>query len=319
MTTEAWIITLIVAMVTPVMISYIVQALRKKPKPSNQLSWAPEIPVQYVTVDGVQLRYIASGSGKPLVLMHTINSQLDLFQKVIPKLSKHFKVYAFDYPGHGWSDIPNVAYKPEIFINAAEGFIEKLDIKDAIVAGISIGGVIPLVLAARQNARIKKVISINPFDYGKGNGVQRSSFLANLIISLSKIPIVGGTVMRLNNPLIDKTIFYAGVNHRDSVPSSFLREYFEVGGRPGYTKAFISLFRNAYRWDHLRKEYKNINIPVLLLYGEDDWSFTKEREAHLEEIPGAQMKTINNTNHYLSFDNPSAVIDNIIEFSGVTT
>jgi hypothetical protein len=35
-----------------------------------------------------------------LVLLHTLRTQLDLFEKVVPELSKHSTVYAVDYPGH---------------------------------------------------------------------------------------------------------------------------------------------------------------------------------------------------------------------------
>ena len=48
---------------------------------------------------GERLRFVKTGSGPDLVLMHTVRTQLDLFQFVIPRLAKHFTVYAFDLPG----------------------------------------------------------------------------------------------------------------------------------------------------------------------------------------------------------------------------
>jgi pimeloyl-ACP methyl ester carboxylesterase len=48
-----------------------------------------------------KLRYLKAGVGKPLVLMHTIRTQLEYFQAVIPELAKHYTVYAVDLPGHG--------------------------------------------------------------------------------------------------------------------------------------------------------------------------------------------------------------------------
>ncbi len=49
------------------------------------------------------IRYLKSGKGQPLVLIHTIRTQLDYFEYVIPELAKHFTVYALDLPGHGYS------------------------------------------------------------------------------------------------------------------------------------------------------------------------------------------------------------------------
>jgi hypothetical protein len=49
--------------------------------------WAPNIPI-YVSVKGSRLRYISTGEGPALVLLHTLRTQLDLFGKIVPELSK---------------------------------------------------------------------------------------------------------------------------------------------------------------------------------------------------------------------------------------
>ena len=59
--------------------------------------------------DRVSLRYQKSGSGAPLVLMHTIRTQLEYFRELVPQLVPHFTVYAVDLPGHGRSSIDRSA------------------------------------------------------------------------------------------------------------------------------------------------------------------------------------------------------------------
>ncbi len=49
--------------------------------------------------DGTRIRYVRFGTRAELVLTHTVRTQLDLFQRVIPLLSPHFTVYALDLPG----------------------------------------------------------------------------------------------------------------------------------------------------------------------------------------------------------------------------
>jgi len=211
MSTSVWIIIILALVFGPVLVSYIVEALRPKPEAPSKLSWDKDIPIEYVDVNGVRIRYITVGEGTPLVLLHTLRTQLDIFQKVIPELSKSFKVFVFDHPGHGWSDIVGEKLKPDIFYKATTDFLDALDINDAIVAGISIGGTIPLVLAARHNPRIKKVISINPYDYGSGGGLKRSSGIARLIFTLADVPVLGDTVMRMRNRMVEDQIFQGGV------------------------------------------------------------------------------------------------------------
>jgi pimeloyl-ACP methyl ester carboxylesterase len=314
MNTSGLIILIVVLVIGPVLVSYVVEALRPKPTVPAKLSWEPDISIDYVDVNGIKLRYVTVGEGKPLVLLHTLRTQLDIFQKIIPELSKHFQVYAFDYPGHGWSDITGETLKPEVFYGAASGFLDALDINDAVVAGISIGGTIPLVMAARHNPRIKKVVSINPYDYGSGGGIQRSSFIANLIFTLAKIPVLGDTVMRMRNRMVEDQIFKGGVYNPEDFPPSFLDELYTGGCRPGHYKSFLSLIRNSGLWDEARGEYKNINVPVLLIYGDDDWSNPEEREANQRDIPGVKYEIIKNAGHFLSLDAPNELSRLILEF-----
>ncbi|HYG31412.1 MAG TPA: alpha/beta fold hydrolase, partial [Methylophilaceae bacterium] len=101
------------------------------------------------------LRYLKAGSGEPLLLLHTIRTQLDYFQDVIPALSKHFTVYAVDLPGHGYSTIDKSAdYDEPYFRSAVVSFIEKLELRNVTIAGESIGAVIALTVASQMPERI---------------------------------------------------------------------------------------------------------------------------------------------------------------------
>src|SRR5438128_1388703 len=153
MTSETMIFLSALAALVP--LSYLVEAFRTAPAVPDRLDWAPDIPIRYVEVKGTKLRYVAAGRGPALVLLHTLRTQLDMFQKVIPELAQRFRVYALDYPGHGYSDIPKAEYSSELFVTAAAQFLDQLDIRDAVIVGESIGGTIGLLLAARHNARVR--------------------------------------------------------------------------------------------------------------------------------------------------------------------
>src|SRR4029450_12323491 len=133
------------------LVSLIMEALRGKPKPPVTRRWAPDSPIQTIALGGAKRRYIKSGKGPVLVLLHTLRTQLDLFEKVVPELSKHFTVYAPDYPGHGYSDIPQARYDAAFFTKAVEGFLDKLDLRNVTLAGVSIGGAIALLIAGGRN------------------------------------------------------------------------------------------------------------------------------------------------------------------------
>lgn len=89
-----------------VVASYLVEAPRPVPKPPEKFTWAPDIPIKYVDIRGIKIRYIKTGAGPNLVLLHTLRTQLDLFEKVVPDLAKCFTIYAPDYSGHGYYEAP---------------------------------------------------------------------------------------------------------------------------------------------------------------------------------------------------------------------
>lgn len=292
-------------------LSFVVEALRHAPESPRTLRWAPDIAIEYVTVDGYRLRYIRAGRGPNLILLHTLRTQLDLFEKVVPDLARDFTVYAVDYPGHGYSDIPNQRYDADFFATAVEGFLNQLDLRDVTLAGVSIGGAISLILAGRRNRRVSRVIAINPYDYAKGRGMARSSALGWMITMTSQIPVIGETVMRLRNFLIMKAVFHGGVANRASLRSTLLREMYDVGNRHRHYRAFVSLLRNAGTWETATHVYPNIRVPVRLVWGKDDWSKPRERNHEHRLIPGAQVVSVESGGHFLPLDRPDAVVEQI--------
>ena len=195
-----------------VLVSFGVEALRRRPATPKALYWAPKIPIKTIVIDGNTIRYIKTGRGPNLVLLHTLRTQLDIFERLVPLLTPSFTVYALDYPGHGFSDIPKTDYDPDLFVKSVEGFLDKLDLKDVTLAGISIGAVIPLIIAAKQNPRVAKVIAINPYDYGHGMGIARGNAWAWVVFNLARIPLLGETVMRLRNSLIERRALWKVVS-----------------------------------------------------------------------------------------------------------
>jgi pimeloyl-ACP methyl ester carboxylesterase len=297
------------------LVSFVVEALRPVPQAPAKLRWAPSVPIESVEVNGTKLRYIKTGKGPTLVLLHTLRTQLDLFEKVVPELSKHFTIYAVDYPGHGYSDIPKARYDATFFTAAVEGFLNKLDLRDVTLAGVSIGGSIVLIIAAQHNPRVARVIAINPYDYAKGRGMARSSLLGRLVTYLSLVPFIGETVMRLRNFLIMKSVLNGGVADKNSISPPLMKELYRVGNRPGHYRAFLSLLRNSESWQTATKSYGDIKIPVLLIWGAEDWALPSEREHDRTLIPGVQMITLERSGHFLALDQPQELIRVIVRFA----
>jgi pimeloyl-ACP methyl ester carboxylesterase len=303
------------SLVVLVVLSFLVEAARPRPEPPRSLYWDPSIAIEYALVDGQRIRHIKTGRGPDLVLLHTLRTQLDIFEKLVPRLAGSFTVHALDYPGHGFSDIPKTDYRPEMFVRSVEAFLDHAGVREATLAGISIGGTIALLVAGGRNPRVKRVVSVNPYDYGKGRGIARGNLVAKLVFTLARVPVLGETVMRLRIPMVERRIVEGGLADPAALTPGFLTQVVASGARRGHYPAFLNLIRHAHLWEDARQLYGQIGIPVLVVYGERDWSYPEERRRTAEAIPGARLETVPGGGHFLSLDQPERLAELIEGFA----
>ena len=97
---------------------------------------------QYLDASGVKIRYIDTGKGKAIVLLHGGGSNLESWtsQGVVDNLAKDFRVIAFDARGHGKSDSPRDpdAYGRQQALDVVR-ILDALKIQRAHIIGFSLG------------------------------------------------------------------------------------------------------------------------------------------------------------------------------------
>jgi pimeloyl-ACP methyl ester carboxylesterase len=143
--------------------------------------------------DGSRLRYYTAGTGPPLVLIHTVRTQLDYFQRVIPLLWDHYTVYALDLPGMGWSDIvPGARYEEPELRAAVVEFARGLNLHGLTLAGESLGAALALSASIDLKGRVNRVAAFNSYDYP--SGLERGNLLARFIITSVRMPGLGPVV-----------------------------------------------------------------------------------------------------------------------------
>lgn len=263
-----------------------------------------------------KLRYLKAGVGKPLVLMHTIRTQLEYFQAVIPELAKHYTVYAVDLPGHGRSSIDKkVNYDEPYMRKAIVAFIEQLDLTDVTLVGESIGAVLALTVASTIPGRIIKVISSNTYDYETryADGLRRGSLFSNIVIANYAIPIHGAIFAAFENWLFLGLTMKGGLKIKRWMPNALLSEFNRTGYRKGFRYVERNVFANWRSWDKARSLYAGVKAPVTLVYGDHDWSTIPERQRTAREFGNLNIITLENTGHFAFVDNPEKLLEIILK------
>jgi pimeloyl-ACP methyl ester carboxylesterase len=272
--------------------------------------------VSDLQIDGGRtLRFLKTGKGAPLILMHTIRTQLDYFQEVIPLLAQHYTVYAVDLPGHGYSSIDTKAsYDEPYFRSAVIAFIEKLDLREVTLVGESIGAVLALTVASALPERIKAVVSSNTYDYDAryADGVRRGNFIANFILGQFAIPVLGAVFAAMENKPLLGLIMRGGLRMKRWMPNQLLTEFNRAGYRKGYRYVERNVFANWRSWSKARSKYAGVKAPVKLIYGEHDWSTLDERQRTAKELGGVAITTVANTGHFAFVDNPRKLVELVL-------
>jgi pimeloyl-ACP methyl ester carboxylesterase len=277
----------------------------------SKLGQASEIQID----ESSTLRYLKTGAGEPLILLHTIRTQLDYFQEVIPQLAKHYTVYAIDLPGHGYSSIDTKDnYDEPYFRSAVIAFIEKLDLREVTLVGESIGAVLALTVASKLPERIKAVVSSNTYDYDTryADGVRRGNFIANFILSQFAIPVAGAVFAAMENKLLLGLIMRGGLRMKRWMPNHLLAEFNRAGHRKGYRYVERNVFTNWRSWSEARSMYAAVKAPVNLVYGEHDWSTLDERKRTAKQLGGLAISTVANTGHFAFVDNPHKLVELVL-------
>jgi pimeloyl-ACP methyl ester carboxylesterase len=112
-------------------------------------------------VFGQRLRYIESGSGSALILIHGLADNLEVWKAVIPVLAQHYRVIALDQIGFGQSDKPVVGYRPQTLVDFLDEFMQVRGLAHAVLVGNSLGGWVAALMAIEHPARVDALVLVD--------------------------------------------------------------------------------------------------------------------------------------------------------------
>ncbi len=288
--------------------------MESEPDSDYTRTWSPSGEIEYAKLaNGRRLRYLKAGSGATaLILLHTVRTQLDHFQLVIPKILHAFTVYAIDMPGMGWSDIiPGASYTEPALRRAIVEFVKTLDIKDVTLAGESMGATVSLTASTELEDRVRSVVAFNTYDYSKGVG--RANRVASIYVGSARLPTIGQVVTRIENKPVLGIVLRGGLFDGSKLPKHYLAELRRVGRRRGYPHVAREVFRNVESMIAARAIYARVTTPVTLIYGDYDWSRIPDREANLALLRDARSISLSNTGHFAALEQPARVAEILLD------
>ena len=234
---------------------------------------------RFLTVDGVRIRYTSGGSGKPLLLLHGWGASLDTFAAMIDDLEKQFTITAFDFPGHGGSDMPPATWTVDDFAGLTLGVMAALGIERASVMGHSFGGRVGIKLAAAHPEKVDRLILVDSAGVPPPQTARRriKRFASRFANTVGRLGRPGQAVRR-------------AIVGRIASP-----DYLNAGP---IRATFLAIVR-----EDLRPALPKIEAPTLLIWGESDEDTTLADARTMERlIRGSRLLVIKNAGHFSYLD-----------------
>jgi len=205
----------------------------------------------------------------------------------------------YDKRGHGLTDVPTPPYSLNDFVLDLVGLFDALEIKQATVVGLSVGGVIAQGLAISYPDRVRALVLCD-------TGMRIGSF-ASWEERIATVKESGLT--KLVGPSMERWFATAFRENRSVEMQGYANMLLRIS-QAGYLGACYAL-RDA----DLVQATPQINKPTLVLCGDQDIATPPDLGRELARvIPGANFSLINDAGHLTCIEQPEAMAHQMMEF-----
>lgn len=255
-----------------------------------------------ISIRDIEVNYEEAGKGIPLVLVHGLNGDLTGWVLIMPEFAKHFRTIAPDVRGHGGTGKPDQPYSIKGFSEDLYEFMRKLEIPQAHIFGLSMGGAIAQQFALDHPEMIRSLTLVSTFSYIDDHARQAFNGL-KADLAQGGYPAFFDEVVRLAF-----TPKYIAANPG---PIAELKEKRIRVNSP----AAIGRATDACLALNLKNQISKIAIPTLIVSGRKD-IFTP---VHLAEqihrsIRGSEWKILEGVGHNLHIESARDLVQAALEF-----
>ncbi|WP_326953080.1 alpha/beta fold hydrolase [Amycolatopsis sp. NBC_01286] len=267
-----------------------------------------------------EVRYFERGSGAPVVFVHGVLTNAELWRKVVPDVAAAgFRCVAPDLP-LGSHDLPMRAdadLSPTGAADVLADFLDALDLRDVTLVANDTGGALTQILLSRRPERVGRVV-LTPsdcFEY----------FFPPIFKPLPAIARIPGSMAVLGQLLRIRALYplpvlFGWVVKRplpDAVAQAYLAP---LRKSAGVRRDLRKLLRDVHPRHTLAAAaaLRTFDRPVLLAWASEDKLFPIALAHRLAALlPDAKLVEIADSYTFVSEDQPAVLARHVVEFAGV--
>lgn len=249
-----------------------------------------------VRINNVDLFYEVKGAGEAIVFTHGASWDHKQWQPQIDALSDSYKTICWDVRGHGQSSLPEGKVNSDDFSDDLVGLLQHLNVKQAHLCGLSMGGHISLQTAIRYPETVRSLILIgtpytNTYNRFEKIVVPINRF-SSRFIPMSLLARIQANTLSKFNPENEHYI-------KSAVSAIPLKRWIRLWNAISTMESGNSLHK--------------VNCQTLLLQGDHDTMIKRQQEDMSNKIKQSRLVQIKKAHHATNLDNPNQVNEEILK------
>jgi pimeloyl-ACP methyl ester carboxylesterase len=253
------------------------------------------------TDDGVRLYFEETGSGHPVIFVHEFAGDLRSYEPQMRHFGKRYHAIAFNARGFPPSDVPDKvsSYSQARAADDILAVLDHIGERQAHIVGLSMGGFATLHFGLRHQERALS-LCIGGCGYG-AEPEKRETFR-------TEADVIADMIRREGMPAFAERYAYGPtrVQYQNKDPrghaefKAMLAEHSAIGSantQQGVQKERPSLYS-------LVDEMKRINVPTLIITGDEDWPCLLPGILMKQSIPSAALAVMPNSGHAINIEEP---------------
>lgn len=227
-----------------------------------------------------------------VVLSNSLGATRAMWDAQVPALAERFRVITYDTRGHGDSPVPDGPYAIDDLVDDLVALLDRLGIERAHVAGLSLGGMTGMRLAAREPARVDRLVLLctSALLGPRQNWLDRAQ-TARTEGTAALAPVVVG---RWFTP-----------EFATAEPATVARMQAMIAGQPD--EGYASCCEAIADMD-LLDDLPTIGAPTLVISGWQDPATPPEHQQRIVDgIPDAELLTVSPAAHLANVEQPLEV------------
>ncbi|MEM9097804.1 MAG: 3-oxoadipate enol-lactonase [Pseudomonadota bacterium] len=257
--------------------------------------------MKFVRLNGTTLRYRVSGAaeGPAIVFANSLGTDLTVWDEVVERLPDTYRMVGFDKRGHGLSAMPEGPVRIEDYATDLVHLANHLGIKDFIVCGVSVGGLIAQATATLAPNRVRGIVLSNT-----------GAKIGNDAMWNERIAIAETQGMEAMADAVMERWFPSAFHASNPELIAGYRAMLTRTPAAGYAST-----SRAIRDADFIQSTSQLTLPTLCIGGELDGATPTSLVKELAGlIPGAEYHEIPGCGHLPSVQNPEACTNAILAF-----